>query len=314
MNSDSEKGDSMTTADYKRMFRHMPELFFNEGDLTLADREIEENYVDHVLPPSYPPGLAGLRQFVALFRAGMPNVRYTVDYLTADDLIGEGDKVVQRLLARGTHSGELFGIQATNRDIRWTEIHIGRYADGKLVEHWGNVDVLSIFQQMGVMPTPPGSGTVIPTPQPPVVTGAKPASAEKNKALMRHFIEEVWNRGHLDFADEIFHPQATSPSAPQLPVGPAGVRVIATLFRSAFPDFYMTIEDLIAENDLVVGRFTQGGTHRGEFMGIAPTNRQVQFTEIGILRVAGDQVIESWYETDMLGLLQQLNTASSSGS
>jgi len=307
----------MTTADYKRMFRHMPELFFNEGnegDLTLADEEIAEDYVDRVLPPSYPPGLAGLRQFVTLFRAGMPDVRYTVDHLTADDLIGEGDKVVQRLLARGTHSGELFGIPATNREIRWTEIHIGRYADGKLVEHWGNVDVLGIFQQMGVIPAPPGSGAVVPTPQPPIIAGVKAASAEKNKELMARFIEEVWNRGHLEVADEIFHPQATSPSAPQLPVGPAGVRAIATLFHSAFPDFHMTIEDLIAENDVVVGRFTQGGTHRGEFMGIAPTHRQVQFTEIGILRVAGDQVIESWYETDMLGFLQQLGATSPPGS
>jgi len=218
------------------------------------------------------------------------------------------------LLARGTHSGELFGIPATNREIRWTEIHIGRYADGKLVEHWGNVDVLGIFQQMGVIPAPPGSGAVVPTPQPPIIAGVKAASAEKNKELMARFIEEVWNRGHLEVADEIFHPQATSPSAPQLPVGPAGVRAIATLFHSAFPDFHMTIEDLIAENDVVVGRFTQGGTHRGEFMGIAPTHRQVQFTEIGILRVAGDQVIESWYETDMLGFLQQLGATSPPGS
>jgi predicted ester cyclase len=78
------------------------------------------------------------------------------------------------------------------------------------------------------------------------------------------------------------------------------------MFRSAFPDFRMTIEDLIAEEDIVVARFTQGGTHRGTFMGAAPTGRQVQFTEIGILRVAGGKVVESWYETDMLSLYQQV--------
>lgn len=296
----------MSMQEYKRLFRHMPEVYFNQGDLTQVDNEIVPDYVDHVLPPQYPRGVAGLRQFVTLFRAGMPDVHYTVDHLTADDLIGEGDKVVQRLIARGTHTGELFGIPATGREIRWTEVHIGRYADGKLVEHWGNVDVLGIFQQMGVIPAPAGDGAGAPTPQPPVVAGGKASSPEENKALMRRFIEEVWNQGKLDAADKLFHPQATSPSAPQLPVGPAGVRAIATLFRSAFPDFHMTIEDLIAEADLVVGRFTQGGTHRGEFMGVAPTGRQVQFTETGILRIAGGQVVESWYETDMLGLLQQL--------
>jgi predicted ester cyclase len=306
----TDKVGIMTIADYKYMFRHMPELFFNLGDLSLADAEIAADYVDHALPPQYPQGLPGLRQFVTLFRAGMPDVHYTVDHLTADDLIGEGDKVVQRLLARGTHSGELFGIPATGREIRWTEIHIGRYANGKLVEHWGNVDVLGIFQQMGVMPASPGSGERLPTPIPPAVARGQTTSSEKNKALMRRFIEEVWNQGNLDVADELFHPQATSPSAPQLPVGPAGVRAIANLFRSAFPDFHMTIEDLIAEADVVVGRFSQGGTHQGEFTGIAPTGRQVQFTEIGILRIAGGQVVESWYETDMLGLLQQLGSSS----
>ena len=81
---------------------------------------------------------------------------------------------------------------------------------------------------------------------------------------------------------------------------------MATMFRTAFPDFHMTIEDVIAEANMVVGRFTQGGTHRGEFMGIAPTGRTVSFTEIGVLRIEGGQVVESWYETDLLGLSQQL--------
>lgn len=296
----------MDLRDYKRMFRRMPEVYFNQGDLSSADQEIEENFVDHVLPPQYPRGLPGLRQFVSEFRAGMPDVHYVVDHLTGDDLVGEGDRVVQRLVARGTHTGTLFGIPATGRQISWTEIHIGRYQGGKLAEHWGNVDVLGIFQQFGVVPAPAGSGQGAPPPRPPTVTGGKSTSPEANKELMRRFIEEVWNKGNFDAANEIFHPQATSPSAPQLPPGPEGVRMIATMFRSAFPDFHMTIEDLIAEEDIVVARFTQGGTHQGTFMGGAPTGRSVQFTEIGILRVAGGQVVESWYETDMLGLYQQV--------
>ena len=78
------------------------------------------------------------------------------------------------------------------------------------------------------------------------------------------------------------------------------------MFRSAFPDFHMAIEDLIAEDDKVVGRFTQTGTHRGEFMGAAPTGRQVGFTEIAIVRIAGGKVVESWFQPDMLSLYQQL--------
>ena len=147
------------------------------------------------------------------------------------------------------------------------------------------------------------------------MTGGKKTTPEENKALMRRFIEEVWNKGNLAVADEVFHPQASSPSAPQLPRGPQAVRDIATMFRTAFPDFHITIEDIIAEANMVVGRFTQGGTHRGEFMGIAPTGRTVSFTEIGVLRIEGGQVVESWYETDLLGLSSQLTApaAASSG-
>lgn len=131
-------------------------------------------------------------------------------------------------------------------------------------------------------------------------------SLDEQKLLMRRFIEEVWNKGNLGVADEIFDRQATSPSAPQLPPGPEGVKIIARMFRSAFPDFHMTINDLIADGDKVVGRFSQGGTHTGTFMGIAPTGKKVEFTEIGILRIANGKVVESWYATDMLRLLHTL--------
>ena len=73
------------------------------------------------------------------------------------------------------------------------------------------------------------------------------ATPEENKALFRRFIDEVWNNGNLAVADELFAPDAFTPSAPQLPPGPEGVKVIATLWRTAFPDFHMTIEDLIAQ-------------------------------------------------------------------
>jgi predicted ester cyclase len=132
-------------------------------------------------------------------------------------------------------------------------------------------------------------------------------STEENKAIFRRFIEEVWNNGNLAVADELFAPNAVSPSAPQLPPGSEGVRIITTMFRSAFPDFHMKIEDLIAEGDKVIARLTESGTHLGEFMGIAPTGKHVEFTEIGILRIADSKVIESWYETDMFGLMQQLS-------
>jgi predicted ester cyclase len=116
----------------------------------------------------------------------------------------------------------------------------------------------------------------------------------------------VWNKGNLDVAEEIFHPQHTSPSAPTLPPGAEGVKMIATMFRSAFPDYWMTIDHLVAEPDRVAARFSQGGTHQGDLFGIPPTGKTVKFTEMGILRVADGKIVESWYDVDMLGMMQQL--------
>jgi steroid delta-isomerase-like uncharacterized protein len=132
------------------------------------------------------------------------------------------------------------------------------------------------------------------------------ATTEENKAIYRRFIEEVWNRGNVDLCDELFAPDATSPSAPQLPPGPEGVKAVVRMFLTAFPDFYMTIEDILAEGDTVVARFVEGGTHQGEFMGIPPTGRRLEFTEIALVRLRDGRLIETRWEVDMLGMLQQL--------
>ncbi|HMD84569.1 MAG TPA: ester cyclase [Terriglobia bacterium] len=139
------------------------------------------------------------------------------------------------------------------------------------------------------------------------------ATPEENKAIYRRLIEEVWNRGNLAVADELLAPDATAPSAPQLPLGPEGLKAVVRIFRTAFPDFYMTIEDIIAEGDKVAARFVEGGTHQGVFMGIAPTGRRVTFREIAIVRIVNGKVVESRWEVDMLGLYQQIGAVTPPG-
>ncbi len=78
------------------------------------------------------------------------------------------------------------------------------------------------------------------------------------------------------------------------------------MLRNAFPDITYTIEDLIAEGDKVVARWSAQGTHRGDFMGIPPTNKQVRFSEIEIIRVVDGKAVEEWEELDRLGLMTQL--------
>jgi steroid delta-isomerase-like uncharacterized protein len=132
----------------KALVRRIPEELFNKGDLSVADQVFAQDYVEHVeRPPGYPSGVPGIKQFVADFRAAFPDLQYTVE-----DVLGEGEKVVLRTTVRGTHRGPFLGIPATGKQATWSEIHIGRLANGKLAEHWAVRDQLSMLQQLGVIP------------------------------------------------------------------------------------------------------------------------------------------------------------------
>ncbi len=133
-------------------------------------------------------------------------------------------------------------------------------------------------------------------------------SIEQNKLIMRRMIEEVWNQGNMATAEELFAPDHTSPSAPQLPPGSDGVKMLVQMFRAAMPDYQMSIDLLVADENQVVGRFTQSGTHSGgDLMGMKPSGRKATWTEIGVLRIVDGKIAESWYEVDMLSMMQQLN-------
>ena len=133
-------------------------------------------------------------------------------------------------------------------------------------------------------------------------------SAEDNKALVRRWFEELFNEAKLDLADEIVTPDHVShdPSTPEHLPGPEGERQLVTLVRGAFPDGRITIEDLVAEGDRVAVRWTFRGTHRGDFMGVAPTSNQVEMGAMDLVRVAGGKIAETWSNVDMMTMMRQL--------
>ena len=121
-------------------------------------------------------------------------------------------------------------------------------------------------------------------------------SAEENKALVRREQEELWNHtGNLDVAGEIFVPDYAEAAEQE-----------AADFRQGFPDVVSTIEDLIAEGDKVVARWTSRATHKGEYMGVPPTGKEVEFTGISVYRIEGGKIAESWNAEDELGLMRQI--------
>jgi predicted ester cyclase len=129
---------------------------------------------------------------------------------------------------------------------------------------------------------------------------------ESAKALVRQVVDD-WNRGDLDALDEHLDPAYVNrdPNNPEVTDLPSYKRWAAAA-RAAFPDLRVTIDDLIAEGDRVAKLWSFEATHRGEFLGIAPTGQRVTWSGITIYRVTGDKVDECIWRTDALGLLQQL--------
>ena len=131
-------------------------------------------------------------------------------------------------------------------------------------------------------------------------------SAESNKATAHRWYEEVFNGGKLALIDELFAPNFVDhdPSNP-LP-GLEGVRQLVSMYRGAFPDLHMTLEDEISEGDKLVTRFVARGTQHGPLMGMPPTGKQAIVSGIDILRFEHGRIVEHWGNQDLLGMLQQL--------
>lgn len=132
-------------------------------------------------------------------------------------------------------------------------------------------------------------------------------SAEENKAIIRRYYDELWNRWNLDVVDEIISVEVTFRGSLGSTVkGRHGFKQYVNMVCAAFPDFHNTIDDLIAEGDKVVARLTYRGTHKGELFGIAPTGRQVTYAGIAIFRIVDGKIVDGWVIGDTLGLMQQI--------
>ena len=130
--------------------------------------------------------------------------------------------------------------------------------------------------------------------------------SEQNKQLIRRVFEEVYNQGNLDVVEELASRDFVAHSPTEDVHGTDGVKQFVTDLRTAFPDLHTTIEDLIAEGDRVVARFTATGTHTGPYKGIPPTGKHGKITGIDIERIVDGKSVECWTNTDDLGMLQQL--------
>jgi len=139
----------MSTEDNKALLRRYYDEVINKKNLAAIDEFIDPNFVNHALPPGMPAGIEGERQVFSMYTTAFPDTHFTVE-----DMITEGDRVVARLSVSATQHGAYMGLPATGKHVRFTGIDIIHLAGGKLVERWGEMDMLGMLQQLGVVPLP----------------------------------------------------------------------------------------------------------------------------------------------------------------
>jgi steroid delta-isomerase-like uncharacterized protein len=140
-------------------------------------------------------------------------------------------------------------------------------------------------------------------------------SSEDNKALVQRFFEEVFNQKRLERADEFVAPDYLDHAAvPGQGPGLEGAKQQRwAIYFAAIPDLHATIDDMVAEGDKVVVRYTVEGTQQEELLGVPPTRKRFQTSAICIYRLAEGKVAENWEQMDTLGLMQQLGVIPAPG-
>ena len=141
-------------------------------------------------------------------------------------------------------------------------------------------------------------------------------STKDLKALMRRFAEQ-WNKGRTAALAEIDETTATSivlhGYGPEDTHGLKDYKKNVNEIFDAFPDDHMTIDDMIVEGDKIAVRYTLSGTHKGAYMGIAPTNKKITIWVIEIDRMVGGKFVEGWIRFDTLSMMQQLGVIPTPG-
>jgi steroid delta-isomerase-like uncharacterized protein len=140
---------TMTTVGLKELYTAYIEEMWDRKDLSRATNWFAEDIVDHSAPPGQGSGLAGLLAIFRMMHAAFPDWKVRIELQ-----LEENDLLVSRIATSGTHTGTFFGIPATGRTFQSTSIHILRYSDGKMIEHWSNGDDLGMMVQLGVIQMP----------------------------------------------------------------------------------------------------------------------------------------------------------------
>jgi steroid delta-isomerase-like uncharacterized protein len=258
---------------------------WNDGDLELADEILAADVVRHGPRAAFSAqGLENLKAVIAGTRLEYPNIKVSIS-----DIEDDGDRVALRWSVKATYRGAEYP-EANGRKMKTTGTSIYRVAEGRIVEESASWDYLGVNEQLGI----PSS----------------PETPEQNQAIVRRFMNELYEKGNMDVAyeivaeDHIFH----VPAGADYKSGRDGVRNRAAMFREAFPDLDFVYGETFAAGDLVASSWTFTGTHKGEFLGVASTGKRIAIEGLSMSRVRDGKIVESWGYWDTGQLYKQLGT------
>jgi steroid delta-isomerase-like uncharacterized protein len=282
---------------------------WNKGNMAAADDAVHPDFDDHPPTRFFDVGRRGpgaLTEAAESFRNAIPDFHDTPELVVV-----EGDRAAYLGMISGRQTGEMFGFAPKDRRMRVWGINIFALKDGLISERWGQFDVLTMMQQLGVAPGPPMPEAPAEDPysygDPGRAARDGDTDIEANKAVYRRMVEEVVNQGQYDVVDELFHPDYVDHVAPPgTPPGFEGVKAIFKMFRTGFPDVKFNIDQMIGEGNYVATLVHGEGTHTGQFVEFPPSGKHAVWRSVGFFRIQDGKIAEHWGIPDLLGLLIQI--------
>lgn len=296
--SSSEKPPPRTEP--RDAFRRYFEDAITNCDLDLVDELVDPLVVSHSRLSGAQSGVENFKALMRREHAAIPDFR-----LSVHEVICEADIAVALVTARGTQQSELFGVSPTGDEFVIEEIEIARFRHGRIVELWSVQDTWPLALQLlsrdvGRIATRPWH----------LATDERTAGATsvaESRAVFERFYAQVIDKGDLSALQDILDPAAVHHSPfPGMSPDAEGLRQTILGEQRAFADLTMKAELIVAEGDMVAGRFVTTGTHIAEFAGIAPTHHAIAVEQMMMVRLRDGRISELWRVVDALALLQQL--------
>lgn len=287
---------STPVADMRRLLHDQIVGLWNDGRLGLVRENYAEDIVDHMPVPGQLGGLDGMEQVVVAFREAMPDLR-----MMLHGTIVSGDLGCDFWTLTGTNTGPLFGQPPTDAAVRISGIDMIRVREGQIAELWHVEEMLQFDAQLGGLATAPAA----PSPWPLRIRRAD-ASEQRGCRAMRSHLERVRAAGDADAARMLYARDAVdlTPARGQ-PPGVDGIRDGLAWLRAAAPDLRLEVEQVLAEGDRVVGRWTVTGTHTAApLFGVAASGCAFGFTGMDVARLTETGQIDRVFHVEELARLR----------